>query len=54
MTSRTKSEPTWNDDKAKLVDFDRVGLLGLLVQPPRAAALLLMGESELTQPDAWE
>src|ERR1700758_3982582 len=30
MTNKDKSAATWSDVKAKLVDFDRVGLLGLV------------------------
>ena len=30
MASRTKSQPTWTDVKAKLASFDRTGLLGLI------------------------
>ena len=28
--NKSKSEPTWSDVKAKLVPFDRTGLLGLV------------------------
>jgi hypothetical protein len=42
MTSKAMAHPTRSDVKAKLMDFGRAGLLGLLVQPP-AAALLLDG-----------
>jgi len=30
MASRSKSQPTWTDVKAKLASFDRKGLLGLI------------------------
>jgi len=30
MTSRKGSDPTWSDVKAKLVDFDRAGMLKLV------------------------
>jgi hypothetical protein len=30
MASRTKSQPTWTDVKAKLASFHRTGLLGLI------------------------
>ena len=30
MTSRKKKTPTWTDLKARLKDFDRAGLIGLV------------------------